>query len=210
MGWEPQTGSQTGSEAGSQDIGQEVRQEVGQEVRTSGRKSGWTDGLTCWWKQQTGPLNKHWTGLTAAGSEGASLKRLLIDPDDQLLMSYWSALILTDWSTNIWFLFPLLLFWRTGSSLRVWRRSDWSIRTSCWSGCLINNPQTVCGLVRDVSSGASSLDVQYDANCVTPQAPPPTCGCGLSRWRQQVCSGARCKPEQGLCGVDVLINMFYY
>lgn len=97
----------------------------------------------------------------------------------QLLTSCWSALTLTDWSTNselCWFLFPSAfnlkkILWEQEVVLAVGLMdgsggSGLPVRLDALSIIL-------CGHFWDVSSGASWLVVQYDGSCVTPQAPPP-------------------------------------
>lgn len=73
---------------------------------------------------------------------------------DKWLISCWSALILTDWSTNL--ISVSICFYFEEKTL--WEQEV--------DGCLINDPSET------LSSGASWLVVQYDT--VIPQAPPPT------------------------------------
>lgn len=73
---------------------------------------------------------------------------------DKWLISCWSALILTDWSTNL--ISVSICFYFEEKTL--WEQE--------MDGCLINDPSET------LSSGASWLVVQYDT--VIPQAPPPT------------------------------------
>lgn len=165
---EPQTGSQTGSQTWTDML-----------RKTADWSFFWAEHLKISRSQWTSPIPQ---------KKMERLKVNFMDPDHQLLTSYWSVDLLISPDSdrlkhNLWTVLisvSTCFYFEENDSLRTGS----CFRASCWdsfggSGLPVRM-DALSIILRDVSSGASWLVVQYVAGCVTPLDPPLIRGCGLS------------------------------